>query len=416
MANPGEPAAERLFAVVVPDAEMLRQRRIANAGDLLRFEIEGQSIHLPPHKRVLGYEIWFEPLPRTTTGKLRRHEIERRLKEAQRAKATAEAPSTAPAWEGDAHARAASEVIRARARGRTVTPAANLELDLGLDSMERVELLTELEQRFGVKVTPEHAHEILTGAQLIEALRPEAGGPGEAVVEQSWDVLLRDDGGAAEAAVATLSAPRPVAVPVLFVASRMLRLLLGPVEVAGREHLPRQGPYIISPNHQGYLDPFILCAALPYRVFRTLFFVGAAEYFETPLTRWLARKINLLPVDPDANLVSAMQASAAGLQQGRILVLFPEGERSIDGSVKRFKKGAPILAQHLSVPIVPVAIRGAFELWPRNRPLNWRALLPLSANRVRLAFGPPIRFDRSRDYGDSAGRLRDEVVKMWTAI
>ena len=67
-----------------------------------------------------------------------------------------------------------------------------------------------------------------------------------------------------------------------------------------------------------------------------------------------------------------MQAGAFGLAHGKVLVLFPEGERSIDGTVKRFKKGAPILAQHMHVPIVPVALKGVYELWPRNRAFNWR--------------------------------------------
>ena len=62
------PTAESLYAVVVPNLDLLRERRIVNAGDLLRFELEGLSIRLPPHKRVTAYEIWFEPLPRTTTG------------------------------------------------------------------------------------------------------------------------------------------------------------------------------------------------------------------------------------------------------------------------------------------------------------------------------------------------------------
>ena len=117
--------------------------------------------------------------------------------------------------------------------------------------------------------------------------------------------------------------------------------------MTGLENLPTSGAFIISPNHQSYLDPFMLCAMLPFRVFRNLFFVGAVEYFETPLTRWFARLANLVPVDPDSNLVPAMQAGAFGLAHGKVLVLFPEGERSIDGTVKKFKKGAPILAQHL---------------------------------------------------------------------
>jgi long-chain acyl-CoA synthetase len=227
---------------------------------------------------------------------------------------------------------------------------------------------------------------------------------------------LHDGDTISDPAVSGLLDRRPFAVPLFFAVSRLLRLILGPSRVTGQTSLPAQGPYIISPNHQGYLDPFILCAALPYRVFRDLFFVGAAEYFETPLTRWLAKKICLLPVDPDANLVSAMRASAFGLQRGRILVLFPEGERSIDGTVKRFKKGAPILAQHLGVPVVPVAIRGSFELWPRNRPIGWRMLKPFSGHRVRLAFGAPIRFEPTSGYGESATQLRDAVVKMWDAI
>src|SRR4030095_4296753 len=130
--------------------------KIANAGDLLRFELEGQSIHLPPHKRVLGYDIWFEPLPRTTTGELKRHEIERRRRQKRRetARANTETANAASAWADDPQASAAAEIIRARARsGGSIGPDSNLELDLGLDSMERVELITELEQRFGVHLS-----------------------------------------------------------------------------------------------------------------------------------------------------------------------------------------------------------------------------------------------------------------------
>ena len=64
--------------------DLLRERKIVNAGDILRFEMEGLAVGLPAHKRVLGYDIWFEPLPRTTTQKIKRHEVERRVRERQR--------------------------------------------------------------------------------------------------------------------------------------------------------------------------------------------------------------------------------------------------------------------------------------------------------------------------------------------
>ncbi|MGH9346825.1 MAG: AMP-dependent synthetase/ligase, partial [Vicinamibacterales bacterium] len=78
VAAPGEPAAERLHAFVVPDGEVLRERKIVNTSELIRFELEGLSVSLPSHKRVLGFDVTMEPLPRTTTGKLKRHEIRQR--------------------------------------------------------------------------------------------------------------------------------------------------------------------------------------------------------------------------------------------------------------------------------------------------------------------------------------------------
>ena len=84
------PRASGSTRVVVPDMEALAARKIVNAGDLLRFELEGLSASLPSYKRVLGYEVWFEPLPRTTTGKLKRHEIVGESAEA----GTAARPST----------------------------------------------------------------------------------------------------------------------------------------------------------------------------------------------------------------------------------------------------------------------------------------------------------------------------------
>lgn len=415
-----EPTTERLFAVVVPDMDLMRERRIANAGDLLRFEIEGQSIHLPPHKRVLGYDVWFEALPRTTTGKLKRHEIERRVRQKHRQHREdgghAHALDSVDHWGDDRHASAVAGIIARRAKGAPVTPTANLELDLALDSMERVELIAELEQRFSVRVADERAHDILTVTQLIEAVRPGVETSGTVPAEESWAVILRDLPSDTDPALAPLLVRRH-AVPLLFFLTlRLLRLVMPRIEVTGISHLPARGPYIISPNHQSYLDPFFLCSVLPYSIFKQLFFVGAAEYFETPVTAWLARQFKLVPVDPDANLIPAMKAGAFGLSRGQILVLFPEGERSIDGFVKRFKKGAPILSRHLPAPIVPVAIHGVFEVWPRNRRFNWHLLLPGSRHRVRLAFGEPMQVAIDANYAEAATALRDRVITMWDVL
>jgi long-chain acyl-CoA synthetase len=384
-----------------------------NTGDLLRFEIEGQSIHLPPHKRVLGYEISFEPLPRTTTGKLKRHEIARRVRQKQHTADRLREQANVHDWSGDAHAKAVADILARRTHASAIVPEANLELDLSLDSMERVELIAELEQRFGVRVDEGQAHDLLTVQQLIDAVRPASDARGDGGAEDSWSVLLNDLPPPGDPLVARLHRPRLLMPLVFYSVLRLVRLVMPTIAVSGREQLPRSGPYIISPNHQSYLDPFFVCSVLPFHVFRQLFFVGAAEYFETPLTAWAATQLNLVPVDPDANLIPAMKAGASGLKLGKILVLFPEGERSIDGTVKRFKKGAPILSRHLHVPVVPVSIRGVFELWPRNRPFNWRLLIPGSGHRVHVSFGAPLMVGEDVTYAEGATQLRQRVMALW---
>ena len=424
LARAGEPAAERLYAVIVPDEQVLRERKIANVGDIIRFEVEGASVHLPHHKHVLGYEIWMEPLPRTSTGKIKRFEVERRVRDTE---ARREAPGgpvlddADRAWMAREDLAPILELVRQAARpGSTVAPEANLELDLGLDSMERVELLTALEQRMGADIPEEELQRLYTVRQLAESLLAHARGLSADAA--GWETLLATDP-ARQASFREWLAPHVVVPAVLFLALKAARLLLRAgvkVTLTGVEHFPARGPYLISPNHQSFLDPFFLVSTLPYRVARQLFFVGAAEYFETPLTRWLARQVNLVPVDPDAALISAMQAGAAGLREGRILMLFPEGERAIDGSVRHFKKGAAILSQHLGVPIVPVALRGVYEIWPRNRALNWRALLPGAGTDVRLQVGAPVRPDAAES-GDQAYKrlttdLRTAVTTMFDAL
>lgn len=106
-------------------------------------------------------------------------------------------------------------------------------------------------------------------------------------------------------------------------------------------------------------------------------------YFTNRVMAQLARLINVVPIDPDTQLLRAMQAGAVGLRAGKILNIYPEGQRSFDGHLLEFKKGAAILASELELPIVPVAIDGTYLIWPRE---SWRFRFA----KVRLCFGEPI--------------------------
>ena len=420
----GEPPSERLFAVVVPNQALLRERRVVNVGDVIRFEIDGASVRLSRDTCVLGYQIRTEPLPRTSTGQIRRADVARwaRAQEAARAAGDVPLSDADQAWLARADVAPVVDAIRSFAKpGTRVTPSANLELDLGFDSIARVEILTAVEQRFGSHIAEADAQQIFTVRGLVDATLATATSRTDDGREP-WERLLAPDALPVDRLKEWLQ-PHSIVPALMLGIVKAIRLLARPgvrVTVTGRHHLPATGGCLLCPNHQSHLDPMALMSILPVGIALRVFFIGATEYFETPLTRWLARQINLVPVDPDAHLVFAMQAGATGLRQGRILVLFPEGERSINGVPKRFKKGAAILARYADVPIVPVGLDGPFDLWPRNRAVAWRRFLPGAGTRVSIAFGPPIP-PRTTAQDSMAGedaltpRLHDEVEQLWKA-
>lgn len=430
LTRPGEPSAERLHALIRPDAEALRARGAVNMRELLRFELESLSVQLSGHKRILGFDITLDPLPRTTTRKLKRFEIEKQLAAVQAAAAaeagagagrirtSAAAPRTL--WDEDPLSARLAELIRqAAGREAPLAPDEHLELDLGLDSMERVELLVHVTGTLRITIPDEEAQTLHTVGDLVSACRSRVNADWDAAeASQPWERVLQERP-AQDGFLDELHKPKRTRALVLFLlvklAVGLLRLTAG-VRARGAEHLPPRGPYLISPNHQSYLDVFILVGLLPFGAFRQMFFVGAAEYFQSPFMRWLARSLNVAPIDPDANLLGAMQAGAYGLRLGKVLVLFPEGERSIDGTVKAFRKGAAILSQHTGAPIVPVAIDGAWDLWARGRAINWRALLPGRRARLRVQFGSPIPPRRDGDYAAQTRELRERVMDIWEKI
>jgi long-chain acyl-CoA synthetase len=134
--------------------------------------------------------------------------------------------------------------------------------------------------------------------------------------------------------------------------------------VNGIEHLPREGPCILTANHLSFIDPFILLAAVPQATFSQLYTLGWEPYFRSPFRRWVARVGHVIPVGPETSLATVLRISAALLRSGKSLLIFPEGERSIDGKLQPFKKGVGVLACELNVPVIPVKIEGSFQAWP----------------------------------------------------
>lgn len=424
--KPGEPYSERLHAVVVPNFDVLKENKIVNTREVLRYEIENLSTKLPSTKRVLSYDIWQEDLPRTTTRKIKRFEVERRVL-ANQAKGeidvAGELASTRrlsdedQQWLEQADVQRALRVVQTASKTKKdgIHPSDNLELDLGLDSMERVELLVAVEHELGAALDDSAASSIYTVRDLIDAVR-QATGPGhEPASRPTWETVLQEEPDDPD--VLNVVKPHPVSRRFWFTLTRFCNVVardLFHLRVEGTEKLPKNGPFILCPNHQSYLDPPVVMSMVPWSVYKDIFYVGTSDLFGEGLWRKIARSLNLIPVDPDANLVPAMRAGAFGLRHGKTLVLYPEGERSIDGTPKNFKKGAAILATHLNVPIVPVALDGFYEAWPRNH--NFQKF-----SRLRVRIGDPIYpspnpANPEAAYDAITRELRNRVLEMWEDI
>ncbi len=422
--RPGEPVAERLHAVIVPDFDLLRQRKVVNAGEVIRFDLDTLSSQLPSSKRILSYEIWQEELPRTTTRKIKRGLVRKRVSEGQAAgPASASKPAARSfsaadeAWLAEPDVASALAVIGKAAREPrdVIHPADNLELDLGLDSMERVELLVALEQELKASVDDAVVSQVYTVREMVDAVRAGRGGESKRAEFSGWDAIFATESDDPD--VHAVARPHRFWTAFWYLMARATHMFLrdsSGIEITGLEKLPKSGAYILSPNHQSFLDGPLLPAMMPWRVFRDSFYVGTSEVFGTGFWRALARTIKLIPVDPDTNLVPAMRAGAYGLRRGKILTLYPEGERSIDGTPKTFKKGAAILATHLKVPIVPVALEGFYQSWPRAQKFQ-------GFKKLKVAIGdpiyPPDRIENPEaTYTQLNAELRARVVEMWEKL
>jgi long-chain acyl-CoA synthetase len=287
-------------------------------------------------------------------------------------------------------------------------------------SLARAEFFASIEHALGVGFEPEEAASALTVGEIVR-LAEEKGASVEtkgAPASLDWREILAnapDDMPEARPILKRKPATALIVYAFLrimhFAARALLRL-----EVGGSEVLARiEPPYLICPNHQSYLDPFIICSVYPRRTLDRVFHVGASGYFTGAPLFWLAGLVNVLPIDADANLLGAMRASAVGLRAGKILNIYPEGQRSFEGELQDFKNGAAILATELNLPIVPVAIDGMYRVWPRGS-------ARIHPAKVKVRFGEPIyaeaapETDKEPSYQEITNRLKEQIQRMLDEI
>jgi 1-acyl-sn-glycerol-3-phosphate acyltransferase len=146
-------------------------------------------------------------------------------------------------------------------------------------------------------------------------------------------------------------------------------------------HIPRSGPILFVSNHQSYLDPILVGLGSHRRQFYAM---ARSTLFGNRFFAWLIRSLNAVPVERGASDMAAMRRAIDVLRGGHALLVYPEGTRTVTGEVGPFQSGILLLIKRANPWVVPVAIDGAFEVWPKGR------ALPRGAGRVRVMFGPAV--------------------------
>jgi 1-acyl-sn-glycerol-3-phosphate acyltransferase len=182
--------------------------------------------------------------------------------------------------------------------------------------------------------------------------------------------------------------------------------------VYGAHHVPSRGGMILASNHASFLDPLLVASAVTTR---TVNFMAKEELFKIPVFGLVCRLVHAVPIrrgSLDRRVLESFKGLARRSQHG--LLVFPEGTRTSDGSLKRARRGVGALCRAASVPVVPARIQGTYEVWPR-----WR-LLPRLFGEIEVIFGPPVEWsDEELDAsGDPSGALAtlimEKIAKLHT--
>ena len=384
---------ERVHAILVlnPSTDATCVVRTANA-------------RLEDHQTVRGYSVWpGKELPRTEgTQKLKRGDLRRWVE-------SGGASSPQRSAQEDRSTRA---IVQRLVGDREIGDNTTLE-ELGLSSLERIELIMALEQQFDRSIDEQSLRNASTVADL-EALADSPTQPTQPTSRTdqpsefpSWNRQW----------------------PARIVRGVALTAFLLPLTrmfawstVEGLDHLPATAePVVYAANHQSYMDGPVILAALPANRRRRVATAAAKEFFAAHFHpeqfSWRQRATNslnyylgslLFNVFPlpqrETGTRRAIRYLGDLLGDGNSVLIFPEGRRTNTGEISRFQPGIGMIAARLQVPVIPVRIDGLDRVLHQT----WRMARP---GPVRVVFGAPLRLE-GEDYRDLAGRVEEAVRSL----
>ncbi|MFZ2778838.1 MAG: AMP-binding protein, partial [Leptotrichiaceae bacterium] len=337
---------DKLAAIIVPDLLEFRKQGINNIQTYLKDIIENYNLTASNYKKVLDYKLVEDELPKTRLGKTKRFMLPELYKKDEKVKEKVEEPQTQ-------EYQAVKEFV-AKLKGFEPGPEENLELDLGMDSLDKVELLAYVESTFGIKIDEEKFAEMPNLKLLSEYISEKAEFFMNSEVD--WKKIIDKAPNREIKNGWLINALRPL----IYVILKMyFRLKIDRTNKISDE------PQIFVSNHQSFVDALVLGALIPSKIQKKTFFLAINWYFKKGIMKYVADNGNIILVDIDKNVKETVEEIALHIKNGKNVLIFPEGARTKNGKVGKFKKVFAIIAKELNVDVQCLGIKGGYEAYSR---------------------------------------------------
>jgi long-chain acyl-CoA synthetase len=376
---------DQIQLMIIPEMEAFSTTDPSAIEDEIRTKlIEPFNKSVSAYKRIMRFYVTEQELPRTRLGKLQRFKLASMV-EIVAVEETLQEEITDPVF-----LMIADYLVKEK--GRKVMPYHHIEIDLGLDSLDKVSFQSYLQQTFGVSPDPAEMAEYKNINALSEWVRENKTRMEESLV--NWKDILQEK--------VSLKLPDTwITGQIALWFSRAFLSLYFRYKTTGLEKIP-DGPCIIAPNHQSFIDGMFVASYLRFGQAKRTYFYAKEKHIRRPWIKFLANRNNIIIMDLNRNLKESIQKMAEVLKSNKNIIIFPEGTRTFNGGLGEFKKTFAILSSELNVPIVPVSIKGAFEALPRG------SFFPKPWKKITVEFLDPV-YPGQMSYEALAAQVKKQI-------
>ena len=342
-----------LLALVYPDFKLIKERSITNITETLKWDIiDSYNINAPAYRKILEIKIVKDEFPKTKLGKLRRFMLKDILKNLEDGGENAHKERSEDPESKTREFQTLAQYIKEE-KGENIYPDSHIEIDLGLDSLDIIQLNSFIEKTFGFKIKEEETVDLKVIKDICEYIRKNSK---EYHLEKiNWSEILK------ESIDYPLPSSNMIWLTKIFFAP-ILKFYLG-LKIKGIEKLSKE-PRIIICNHESFIDAFAVQRLFKGDMLKNTYYFAIKKHFDKAGLRFMANHGNIILMDINENLKESLQISAEVLKEGKNLVIFPEGARTRDGKLQDFKKFFGILSKELNIPVTVLGIDGAYESMP----------------------------------------------------